>query len=339
MEKNRKVIIGLVIFIVVAGGASGIILSLLTSAGNSGTLTQVGQIDTNGETMNVQIRDNIAYVIDTQDNNPGGLMLINISNPELPVLLGSYYNIGLPNDFVLHGDLAYVANRFDGLEILNISDPQHIIRIGHYHPGYEIADVQIGDNIAFLGSFSQGFEIVNITDPTNPTKISNTLLTGHCINVCLDGDLLYVTDHIQYTNIEVYNISNLLSPVKVGEFILQDHDLFFPTIYGDYLYVADHGSTGKLLILDISNPTNIIEVARIDVQSQRYANRMCVTENILYMADYDEGLILVDISDPTDPEVIASYYNGGAGYDVAVEGNYIYFAARHGGLQILQYTQ
>ncbi|TFH28714.1 MAG: hypothetical protein E4G98_04980, partial [Promethearchaeota archaeon] len=288
--------------------------------------------------MVVQVRDNIAYVIDTEDDNPGGLMLIDGSTPESPSLLGSYVNEGMPNDFVLQGDLAFVANRFDGLEILNISDPQNITRIGHYHLGYEVSDVQIQDNFAYLGGMDQGFEIVNITDPTNPQKISNTVLTGDCINVCLQDDLLYVTDHIQYTNIEVYNITNANSPQKVGEFTLEDHDFFFPTIFGDFMYVADHGSTGDILILDISDPTNIIEVGRVDPESSRSAYRMWVQDDILYMTDYEKVLLLVDVSDPINPVFITRYMDGGAGQDVTLDGGYIYFDASHGGLQILQYT-
>ena len=127
LKKKNKLMIGSIIVGLVAI-ASVVTIMLLQSQSTSGNLDLVGQIDTNGETMNVQIRDNIAYVIDTEDDNPGGLILIDISNPESPVLLGSYYNGGMPFDFVLIEDLAFVANRFDGLEILNISVPSEIVR-------------------------------------------------------------------------------------------------------------------------------------------------------------------------------------------------------------------
>ncbi len=335
MKANKKNLIIGAVLLGCMTVASVLSFSLLKTRGVIGNLKKVGQIETNGETMVVQIRDDIAYIIDTEDDNPGGLMLINISNPTSPSLMGSYYSEGLPNDFALQGDLAFVANRFDGLEILNISDPSNINRIGHYHPGYEVTDVEIDDDLAFLGSMDQGFEIVNISDPTSPEKISNTVLTGVCINVCLDGDLLYVNDHIQYTNIEVYDISNLLSLQKIGEFILEDHDLFFPTIFGDYLYVADHGSTGDMLILDVSDPTSIVEVGRINSGTDSFSYRMWVDGTTAYVTDFDKGLLIVDVSDPSNPEILTRFYDGGAGEDVKVVGEYFYFAARHGGLKIL----
>ncbi|UYP45638.1 hypothetical protein NEF87_001923 [Candidatus Lokiarchaeum ossiferum] len=336
--KHKKILIGILIGALI-GSASILTISLLNSQGKIGSFTEIGQIDTNGETMNVQIRDNIAYVIDTQDDNPGGLMLIDISDPESPELLGSYIDGGMIWDFELQGDLAYLANRYDGLEIVNISNPSSIHRIGHYRPGHEIYDVAVQGDLAYVAAWELGFEILNISNPTTPTRISRQSLTGTCINVFLEGDVLYVTDHLNtYTNIEAYNVSISTTPAKLGEFMLEAHDFFFPIVHGDYLYVADHGSTGDLVILNISDPTSIAEIGRFKARSESYPNRMCFKDNILYMSEYEKGLVLIDVTDPTEPTILNTYFNGGAGYGVAVAGDYIYFAARHGGLQILQYT-
>lgn len=338
VTNKKKILIGMA-FVALIGSASIITIIILNSQENVGSFTEIGQIDTNGETMNVQIREDIAYVIDTQDDNPGGLMLIDISNPETPTLLGSYSNEGMIWDFELQGDFAYLANSIDGLEIVNISNPSSINRIGHYLPGHLIHDVAIQGDLAYVAVWELGFEILNISNPATPTRISSKSLTGASINIFLKDDLLYVTDHLNdYTNIEIYNVSMPTAPAKLGEFILEEHDFFFPIVHGDYLYVADHGPSGNLVILNISDPTNIAEVGRIDAKSDRYANRMYVKDNKLYMTHYTKGLLVVDVTDPTDPKILNTYFNGGAGYDVDIDGDYIYFAARHGGLQILQYS-
>ncbi|MHA2247368.1 MAG: hypothetical protein ACXADY_20645, partial [Candidatus Hodarchaeales archaeon] len=63
----------------------------------------------------------------------------------------------------------------------------------------------------------------------------------------------------------------------------------------------------------------------------------CVEGTIVYVADYDKGLLVVDISDPSNPDLLARFDDGRAGEDVQVVGDYIYVADRHDGLEILQY--
>jgi hypothetical protein len=78
------------------------------------TLTELGQIDTGGEAFEVEIVGEIAYVMDTTDNNPGGLVIINVSDPNHPYKLGSYYQSGLPMQVAVVGEIAYLENRFIG---------------------------------------------------------------------------------------------------------------------------------------------------------------------------------------------------------------------------------
>jgi hypothetical protein len=299
-------------------------------------LTEVAQISTNGETMKVQIYNSIAFVIDTQDDNPGGLMALDISDPLAPTIIGSYYESGLPVKFAIQGDYAYVANRFNGLEILDISDLEHITRVYHHRSGEVIYDIKVKNNLAFVGGEDPGLEILDISDPMNPVQISTAGLDGWGINIEIMDDILIVEDRWLGTAIETYDVSDAANPIYLDEYKLQNVDFFNMHVNGNNLYVADHGTSGDWFIFDLETPTTITQVGRFDSGGTAYGS--WVENDIAYIADYSKGLLIVDISDPTNPVLLESHLDGGAGQDVVVSGGYIYFADRHDGLEILQYA-
>ena len=61
-----------------------------------------------------------------------------------------------------------------------------------------------------------------------------------------------------------------------------------------------------------------------------------VNGTIAYAADYQKGLIVVDVSDPSNPIKIAQYFDGGHAYDVEVINKIAYVADRDDGLEIIE---
>ena len=48
--------------------------------------------------------------------------------------------------------------------------------------------------------------------------------------------------------------------------------------------------------------------------------------NYAYVADYSNGLVIVDVSNPAAPTLKGSYNTAGNSYGVTVAGNYAYVA-------------
>ncbi|MFA7204411.1 MAG: hypothetical protein WC188_11985, partial [Candidatus Caldatribacteriota bacterium] len=67
----------------------------------------------------VFISDNIAYVIDGYI----GLQIIDVSNPQNPVLLGAYETPDFTKSFFVSDNIAYVIDEDAGLEIIDVSNP------------------------------------------------------------------------------------------------------------------------------------------------------------------------------------------------------------------------
>jgi len=106
------------------------------------------------------------------------------------------------------------------------------------------------------------------------------------------------------------------------------------TISGNYAYI---GQGGYLVVLDISNPISPVELGRVSTGSGE-RNRVIdikVSNSYAYIADWYNGLAVVDISNPSMP-VLVSCYNiqGGAG-GLTVSGNYVYIASGWKGLEVV----
>jgi hypothetical protein len=110
-------------------------------------------------------------------------------------------------------------------------------------------------------------------------------------------------------------------------------------ISGDTLYALDdyHG----LKIYNVSNPENPALIGRIQ-DSYTFAHAMVIDEDqgLAYIADFDDSLEVVDISDLTAPVIIGRYDNQmgnrGGTTDISVDGNYIFLASQYGGLEIIE---
>lgn len=337
MQSEKKKLIGIVgVFLfVVGGGTIGYVLFSNSSPNYS--LEEINQIDLNGETMVIHVVNSVAYIIDPAPGvNGRGLLLYDVSDPDAPFFLGSYTSDKLQLQISVQDDLVYIANLNGGLDIINCSDPANIVQVGTYRPTGTVYSVQIQDDLAFLGSLYDGFEIVNISDPSNPTLISQTLLSGGCIHLELDGNTCYVTHHQEDgTKIEIYDVENVHHPEKIGEISQTDVTFWDPIIYGDYLFAADHGDSGDLFIFDISDPSNAIQLVQFDTEG--FVNDIWVdgTGEILYLADNEKGVIILDISDISAPEIIAQHFDGGRAADIQEHNGIIYVADQSDGVELL----
>uniref|UniRef100_A0A7V6CMS6 LVIVD repeat protein n=1 Tax=candidate division WOR-3 bacterium TaxID=2052148 RepID=A0A7V6CMS6_UNCW3 len=65
------------------------------------------------------------------------------------------------------------------------------------------------------------------------------------------------------------------------------------------------------------------------------AQDVAVSGNYAYVADWEAGLRIIDISNPRSPVEVGYYDTPGAAYGVAVSGNYAYVADAGAGLRII----
>ena len=140
------------------------------------------------------------------------------------------------------------------------------------------------------------------------------------------------------TNIKYYTFLVLMSSFNLFS---QNYDLYTGAlntagdtwdvaISGSYAYVADGSYVRIVDISDVSNPTEVGSYAVADT-----AQGVFVSGNYLYVGDQNAGLLILDVTDKTNPTFVDSLYYKKDGtadwqnnyWNVIVSGNYAYVTA------------
>ncbi|NHJ48699.1 MAG: hypothetical protein FK733_13020 [Asgard group archaeon] len=299
-------------------------------------LTEIGSIETNGEAMIVAVKDNIAFVLDTADLDPGGLMIINISDPTSPELLSSLYDGGTAMEIAVGDDIVYIADGQDGIEIINVTDLENPVEIYQYPVSTFSSDVELVGDLLYTANWDYGLEIFNVSNPYSPVKIVQYVTSINCVHVDVQDDIACVTDHRNdYTSIKMLNVSNPSSIQLLDTHAPPSTDYWDPMIYGDFIYVGNHApSGGGLHVFNMSNPSSIHEVTEFNSGGSIFTVNF--NDSLAFVADYDKGVIVLDITDPSNPIDIGSFRDGGNAKEVVVKDNLLFVADRSDGLEILQ---
>jgi hypothetical protein len=247
--------------------------------------TLVGNYDTSGYALDVEVVGNYAYVADYYS----GLQIIDISNPTTPTLKGNYDTSGYAYGVQVVGNYAYVADYYSGLQIIDISNPTTPTLKGNYDTSDLAFGVQVVGNYAYVADFNSGLQIIDISNPSTPTLKGNYDTSGLAIDVQVVGNYAYVTDYD--SGLQIIDISNPTTPTLKG-----NYDTYYATgvqVVGNYAYVADDSS--GLQIIDISNPSTPTLKGNYDTSG--YAIDVQVVGNYAYVTDYDSGLQIIDVSE------------------------------------------
>jgi hypothetical protein len=287
-------------------------------------VTLAGTYDTSGNARGLQIVGNYAYIAD----EASGLQIIDISNPNNPILKATYDTPGFAIDVQIVGNYAYLTDDASGLKILDISDPTNPVLKGSYDTAGQAFNVQIVGNYAYVSDFSQGLSIIDISNPNNPTLKGTYDTPGNTRGIQVVGNYAYLAD--ESSGLQIIDISNPSNPVLIATYDTPGlaNNL---RIVGNYAYLTDE--TSGLSIIDISNPINPILKGTYDTSG--IAIGIEIVGNYAYIADYNQGLSIIDISDPNNPILKGTYDTPGLAIDVQVVGNYAYLTDFDGGFNII----
>ncbi|MFV2055650.1 MAG: Ig-like domain-containing protein [Thiohalomonadales bacterium] len=135
----------------------------------------VGSYDTVGaRVLGVAFKGNLAYVLTKRtefDNyipreGSSSLLIINISVPSAPTLVGSYDALpGIARDVLIDGKYAYVASGYGGLRVIDVSVPAVPVEKGMYNTPGIASGVARKGNYIIVADASAGFEIYEFIAP------------------------------------------------------------------------------------------------------------------------------------------------------------------------------
>jgi hypothetical protein len=167
-------------------------------------------------------------------------------------------------------------------------------------------DVEVrSDEIALIASYEDGLHILDVRDRAIPSSIS-------------DFDPETCANETPFGTVEV---DFILEAVAIDEF---DEDLIYLSAGPCGLWTVD---------LDIQNGIPNPTVLSI-IDTEGWTEHVALVGSIAFVADYNGGVLVVDVSDPASPQVITIVaFNDkdfGAALEVEVLGNYAYVASSLG---------
>ena len=258
-----------------------------------GGLFLEGGVVTGSPATGVSIADGYAYVV-----GDDGLKVIDISNPAIPVVVGSVETPNPAWGVTIADGYAYVTADSSGLQIIDISNPATPVIVGSVvTPAYTRGSVRVSNGYAYVADTAYGIQVIDISNPAAPVLLRRAGIQGTARGVSLKGNYLYVA----IGNLQILDISNPAVPVVVGSVATPD-DAWGVSVADGYAYVAD-GFSG-LQVVDISDPSAPIIVGSVDTPN--FATAVSVAGGYAFVADGAFGLQVIDIRNPEAPKIVGN---------------------------------
>ena len=287
---------------------------------------EISAYNSPGYATDLDVSKNVVYLADGRS----GLLLINVREKTNPFLMSRYSIRGNIRRVAVKGNYAYLGDNQNQLRIVNISRPQQIEEVSVLDVGSEIQDLVLSGNRAYLAAGSQGLVIVNISDPTQPEVITVIETPGNVQGVAINKDIVaYLADGTN--GLLVYDITNLNAIELVGSY---DNFLDANQVVLDLgaLYITDKDSA--LYVVDAEVTLSAESVSSTE-QQQGTAHAVAVNDDLAFLVFADQGLRVINISNPSTTSEVATYDSPGASVDVTLSGDFIYLADGAAGLQVL----
>lgn len=267
-------------------------------------------------------------------NSDKGLRVIDVSNPTVPIDLGTYetsktagYAVGV----FLKEDQVYLTS-FSGLSIFDISKPDRPLNLGFYKTFALIEGLVVRNNLAYLAVSSDGFQVVDLSHPTTPIQVGEYGARGFAQAVAIAGNYAYLADKDR--GLRVIDVSNPTAPTEIAVY-KQRGGAWDVKVKGDYVYVLfdncevsysyRHSSKCDpgLSVLDISTPTAPVEIALYDLpEGEDKWEKMKILGDNLYINDRTNRLHVLDISNPAT--LVETITSGEQIRDFVIANSYLY---------------
>ncbi|WP_440007931.1 LVIVD repeat-containing protein [Halomicrococcus sp. SG-WS-1] len=183
----------------------------------------------------------------------------------------------------VQGDYAYTAQSAS-IATVDLSDPSTPLLAGTATgEGTDNVDAKVDGDVAGLANDGDpgGVTFFDVSDPTTPTRVSFYEAASGVHNLFIDGDYAYlcINDDFAHSRMVVVDVSDPANPVSLE---------------GD-----ERGSGGAWMLRDAHE-----DMAEAGVNP---IHDIWVQNDLAYMCFWDAGVVVADVSDPTDPTAVAHF--------------------------------
>lgn len=279
--------------------------------------TEKGSYQTQGTPKFLAVEQSYAYVA-AEDH----LEIVNVSEPYTPTL---HHTFGFESikDLKTDAQHAYVLDDY-GLTIIAISDPDNMSRFPLYSDIDERASmIQVVNNTVYVLTDS-GVELVHIEQPDAPTIQATVAMPNPRAMQAGENQLSILTKHGFCT----FDTQTSDEPTQIAQFLLDTTGKAQNVHVSDeYTYILNKDT------FDIVTTNGLSLVGRY--QPLNSAMGFDVMLNMAFVADGEEGVKIITMSDMQNPTLQGSFTSTGSANDIVVQANNAYIAAGSDGLSII----
>ena len=264
-----------------------------------------------------------------------GMLVLDITDVTNPYPVGLLENAGtMQGGIALSGDFVYLGC-YSSMKVVDVSDPANPQILGSCQTQTSIDETFYYDGFCYITS-DYMVEIVDVHNPSAPQIISEIEPPGDLTrsSVVYD-DLLYITS---FTGMTIYDVSDPPNPVQLGFFPAPDVNHL--DVSGDYA-IIETWVEDSLIVIDVSNPTAPQETGSFYLGDDEDLEHMRAIGNILYASKdisswnrYEYGVIVIDLSDPANPEYAGCF--GESSTYLFHYNNYLYTHSGYKGFRIYE---
>ena len=319
----------------------------------------VGSYDTTGAVHDIIIRDNLAYTA----WGMCGLVILDLAELENPRRLGSVSEReGYINHIAIYNDYAYLCDDNTGLRICDITDPTDPSLIRHLEE-LKYSEITIVDETGWALEFGELIAL-DLSEPEDLIELARSNTSGSVIDVATVGNLAYSIGYGRMSVIDISNLRNPIEIGSLDEFTYgtcitvsgdyayvgddegaYDADLKIIDITnpdelsvvgtfeapggidaiassGDFVYLV--GWQTGFVVLDCENRQSPRQVAILDTSVIYNCNDVLIKDDYAFIAGGEDGIIIVDITDPTDPIIEARLRANWRLLELSIENDILY---------------
>ncbi|MHA2250520.1 MAG: LVIVD repeat-containing protein [Candidatus Kariarchaeaceae archaeon] len=274
-------------------------------------LKEVSQVLDGRFLTRIEVANDYAYTVDL---SWGSLHIVDIRDPSKPIEQGSFWLGTYPDrpwDIIVHDEkpVVIIANGRRGITLVDVLNPASITHEGNIRDGGFVNDMELLGDLLYVADWDHGLEIIDISIPSIPAEEAQFPQYTNASHMYANENRLYLFYSL---GLEIIDISDQYNPISIG------------TIKNSSFNSGEHAD----LIHEAFANVNAI------FNWQSFGN-FEVKDNVLYLPSWDNGLLIFDISDPSNLVLLNQYSSGGKTNDIQIIDNVAYLTEWDGGIKVI----
>lgn len=212
------------------------------------------------------------------------------------------------------------------LVALDISTPSSPVAVAKARVPGTVEGLSVRNNLVFVAAGGAGLWVFQLVNGTLK-ELGHYEGGYHVWDVATSGCYAYLAAHDR--GLRIIEVSNRKLPREVGWLETPGFALGV-AVAGKNVFLVD-GIALRIVGLSREQVPTLVGFSHPIEPSFKVA----VSGNYAYVAAYDGGVRIVDVSNPKSPKEVASYDTPGQALSVAVQGRYLYVADGQSGLRII----